>query len=280
MRPPRPRSRNDREPVDELLARAREVRRIGIGRRWQRHAERQHVPGIEAELRAHQAREASCEQRRADEQHQRGRGLRNDQQVTTAMARRAIGGAASAVTKRAQRARSRVAQRRRDAEEERGDDRGACGKREDEGIEAHLIESRDRRRREAKQRRNGGCRDEHAGHRADRGDDERFGEQLLHQPRAARAERNAHRHLALARFRANQTEVRDVPAGDEQHHDDGAEENPQRLAHVADQILEHRPDEGTVAAVAQERAVGLALDHLGHRPLHERRELGRPHDRA
>ena len=56
-----------------------------------------------------------------------------------------------------------------------------------------------------------------------------------HLPRFG-AERQANRQLLLARLGAHQEQVGDVRARDEQHEADGAEQNPQHVADVADDI--------------------------------------------
>ena len=53
-------------------------------------------------------------------------------------------------------------------------------------------------------------------------------------------ERRPHRDLALTRFGARQQEVGDVGAGDEQQEADGAEEQPDRAAHAADDFIAQR----------------------------------------
>ena len=86
--------------------------------------------------------------------------------------------------------------------------------------------------------------------------------------RAAGAQRHADGHLPLPPVRANEAQIGDVAARDEQHDHDGAQQDPQRLAQAADEILQHRVDEGPIAAVAEEGAVVLGL-HLLDRALHQ-----------
>ena len=58
-------------------------------------------------------------------------------------------------------------------------------------------------------------------------EDQALGQQLPHQPPAARAERRADGHLALARRRPRQQQVRDVRARDQQQQPDRAEQHPE-----------------------------------------------------
>ena len=95
------------------------------------------------------------------------------------------------------------------------------------------------------------------------------------EPGAAAAERYAHRDLPLPRLGANQAEVGDVAARDQQDHADRAEQDPQRLAHAADHVLLHRVHQGAVAPVGEERAIVRALDVFAHRPLYQWLEVRR-----
>ena len=66
------------------------------------------------------------------------------------------------------------------------------------------------------------------------------------EPRAPRAERQAHGYLAGPRRGASEQQVGDVRAGDQQHEGDGAEEDQQSLLNVADQlrVQRHEADSG------------------------------------
>ena len=62
-----------------------------------------------------------------------------------------------------------------------------------------------------------------------------FGEQLAHEARAARAERRAHRDLAVAGGGAGEQQIRHVDAGDQQQQADRAEQarRPDRRSQLA-----------------------------------------------
>ena len=62
--------------------------------------------------------------------------------------------------------------------------------------------------------------EQRAGDRAEQRHHERFGDQLTHQPAAARADREPNADLLLPRRRARQQHARDVGAGDQQHQAD------------------------------------------------------------
>ena len=57
---------------------------------------------------------------------------------------------------------------------------------------------------------------------------QRLGQHLPHQPHAARAERDAQRHLVLPRRRARQQHARDVRAGNQQEQRDDGHQHEQR----------------------------------------------------
>ena len=67
-------------------------------------------------------------------------------------------------------------------------------------------------------------------------------QQLAGDPSRAGAERRAHRELLLPRLGADQQQVGDVRARDEQHHADRAHQHPQHALDVADEVVLQRPD--------------------------------------
>ena len=68
-----------------------------------------------------------------------------------------------------------------------------------------------------------------------------LGEEDPRQAAAARAERGTDRQLLLARFGADEKQVRHVAAGHQQHDADGREQDPQHLADIADHVVGERP---------------------------------------
>ena len=79
-----------------------------------------------------------------------------------------------------------------------------------------------------------------AGRGRQRREQQALGEQLPHQPRAAAAERRAHRELALARRRPHEQQVRDVRARNQHHEAHRAHERQDHRPDVGDEILVHR----------------------------------------
>ena len=72
---------------------------------------------------------------------------------------------------------------------------------------------------------------------ADAGQHEALDDQLPDDPRAAGAERDAHRDFLLAADRAREQQVGDIGARDQQHQRDGAEQHQQRGPDVLHQLV-------------------------------------------
>ena len=106
-----------------------------------------------------------------------------------------------------------------------------------------------------------------------------FGQQLLHDPGPARAERAAQRDLLGAPVGAHQHQVGEVGAGDEQHERDRAEQDEQRQPGVADQVVVQRHDQrAPVLVVGRVLLLPGARDRveigLRRAPRHARLQLG------
>ena len=94
-----------------------------------------------------------------------------------------------------------------------------------------------------------------------------LGEQLPQQARPARAHRDAHGQLALARHQAREEQVRHVDARDEQHEPRRAQQHEQRATGVADEDLVERADRRAMGMVPKRRQPGAERFHLGPRLL-------------
>ena len=79
-----------------------------------------------------------------------------------------------------------------------------------------------------------------AGARAERREHERVGQHLTDDAPTAGAERGAHRQLPFTQRRANQQQVGNVRAGDQQQKHDGAGQRENRGPDLFDQGLVHR----------------------------------------
>ena len=89
-------------------------------------------------------------------------------------------------------------------------------------------------------------------------------EQLPRDAPPARAERGMNRQLLLPSLGAHQEQVGDVGARDQQHDADRAEQDPEHLADVADDVLRQRPDV---------RPDPRLLEHLPGEPGRQREAL-------
>ena len=125
--------------------------------------------------------------------------------------------------------------------EEHGDgQRNRRGESEDGRVDPDGVEPRKIRRGDRAQlaSANPGQRD--AGARAEASEHERVGQHLTHGTPASGAERGAHRQLPLARPRANQQQVRDVRAGDQEEKRGRAGQREDRWPDLFNQRVVHR----------------------------------------
>ena len=129
-------------------------------------------------------------------------------------------------------------QRREQAERDAGDDRRAAG----EQQHRRAQRERDQRpvvgRHDRRDQIERPFRDDQPGHRAERREQDRFGQQLRDQLAAVRADRQAHGHFRGAAGAAHQQQVGDVRAGDQQHRaGDGQQDDQRRARFVVEAAL-------------------------------------------
>ena len=118
---------------------------------------------------------------------------------------------------------------REDAESQReGDDRP---------VEADRRERRKARRVERDERAQRGRRHHQAEGRATERQHHALGDQLPDQPGGSRADRRPQGQFAQPRVAADEQQVRDVRAGDQQQERDGSHQDPQRRTHPATNLL-------------------------------------------
>ena len=186
------------------------------------------------------------QQERADEQDDAQRQLADDEHGT--------GGDRAARRRRARLASQRLlhppsgrVQRGDEADQEPGQDHHGAG------VGQRRVVDRDRlphgqplriKREETREQRVGERDAEQA---SDGGEQHRLGDQLPDQASAVRPERMAHRELAPPAFALRHEQRRQVDADDQQHEQDGAAENQQRVALVADDVLVQRSGDGEVS---------------------------------
>ncbi len=98
-------------------------------------------------------------------------------------------------------------------------------------------------------------------------DQQRLGHQLPGHAARFGAEREANRQFLLAGLGAHQEQVGDVRTRDQQHQSDGAEQNPQHGADVADDIDFERPHQRCEPRIVEHLLgkAGRQLEALGQR---------------
>ena len=246
--------------------------RRGVSRLRQRDPHRQHAGRVEAEIDPLQRPQRPQHQSRADEEHDRERHLGDDQSVPEAGAPAAGRGVAASFLHRLGQIRLEQARGRRDAEDDRGHERDADGEQQHAPVDRRSGDAGNARRVPPGEEPHADPGERQAGGGADAGEHQALGQQLAHDPGRPRAERGAHRHLALARFRAREQQVGDVGAGDQQQEADRAEEQPDRAAHGADDFLAQRQHHGVelhlrgIEALARSSSPRACADRRGPAP--------------
>jgi hypothetical protein len=121
------------------------------------------------------------------------------------------------------------------AEEHRGTGRDCEGEHHNRRIKASLVQHRNAGRRAERGNHAGRPGRKHQpAQAAEQPEQQAFDQQTTDQAAAPGAYGNAHGHLTAAANCTDQDEAGDVHADDQQQQADGAEEDEQRLAHVAD----------------------------------------------
>ena len=202
---------------------------------------------LEAHLHFEHADEAADQEAGADQQDAGECDLRHDQRVADEGPFAAPGGSAARVLERAGHARPRRLQRRRQAEDDAGDQRDADGEHERGPVSAHVAQQRDADRIELGQQARAGDREREAEDGAARREDEAFREHLSQQPLPPGAERHPDRDFLLSRRRACEQQVRQVGADDQHDHPHGAGEHQDGEPDVAADVLGQRLDDALEA---------------------------------
>ena len=130
-------------------------------------------------------------------------------------------------------------QRRNHREQQRRGQRDRQRVAQHRGVDASLVQPRhrDARRDERDQRRHAPVRDRQAGRGGDQREQQVLGDQLREQAQSSRAKRDPQRHLVAPVHAANEQQVRDVGARDQQQHAHRPEQQLERPPRVADQRI-------------------------------------------
>ena len=209
-----------------------------VGRRRQRDAEREQAVGLETDRHARQAREALEQQAGADEQHQRQRDLGDHERVARSAPRRRR--AAAAALQRVDRRLAGGERRGDQAEDEAGGQRDREREREHAAVDGDLGSARQAAQRRRRRGRRSRTRAARRATPPVSDEQQALAAHPARQVPAAGAEREPHRRLVRSRGRANEQQVRDVGARDQQHEADGAHQHEQRRSRAADRPLANR----------------------------------------
>ncbi len=128
-------------------------------------------------------------------------------------------------------------------------------------VEGHRFHSRQLRRAERLQRPDPAEGEPESDDRAERGDHERFREELADDPSAAGAERRAHRHLARARRASPEQQIGDVHAGEQEQQRGCGEDDEQRRPEIADDLRDERTRDEGAAGVGRREVARQAAHH-------------------
>jgi hypothetical protein len=167
----------------------------------------------------------------------------------------------------------RVLQHGNGTEEGAGDDRHDEREEDNRAIDRDFAQTRKMRRRNRRQHMEAAVGEAEAEHAAERAERQALRHQLARDASRSRADRRADRQLLLARIGAHEQQVRDVRAGDEQHHADRAHQHPEDAPDIADEILLQRTQRRTKMRVvehldAESGERGEGLDGDGNEPRH------------
>ena len=114
---------------------------------------------------------------------------------------------------------------------------------QDPAVERHGLEARQIRSTDREQSAHERIRRKDADHRAGGREQDRFGEQLPHDPAAPGANRDPHGHLAGARGTARQHQVGHVHAREHQQQSRGRQHDDEDRAQLPDDRLDQRADD-------------------------------------
>ena len=186
-----------------------------------------------------QSHEASREQPGDDEEHERKREFGGDEHPARAAPAAARRHRARRVFERIGFGRRRL-QRGPDSEEDAGRERQANRETEHAPVDAGINCGRHAGRDELQQRDDKPARGQETQRAAGKRQHDAFGQKLPDEPAAAGAECHPDRELARPRRGADQQEIRDVRARNEQHRADRADEHDERGPDGPRQILLER----------------------------------------
>jgi hypothetical protein len=267
-------ARQRADAVDQVAIAPRQPRDLTAADR-ERQAGGEDAGRREAGIDRAQAREALKQQPGGGQQHQRQGNLGNDEQRLHPPRPPRRGLAARARLEHLVDVGPRGAPRRQGAEEHARRQRQANAEGHHPRIDAHLAAARQRRRQQHADQIHRPERQQQADGAAGGGQQQALREQMAEEVRALCAQGSPHRQLALSRCGADEQQIGDVHAHDQQQQADGAEQDQQRRPYASHQMARQWNHGGVLALVrprilllqAARRGADLRLGRLGRHVL-------------
>ena len=219
--------------LDGLREEAQSRRVLLIPVAAERDARGEHTFALESRMHAAEGVEALEHEPGADEQDGRERDLGDDESLPQRLRSRAGATRPGAVLQGLLDVGPRAGECRREAAEPRGQDRDERREAQDGGTDLDERKGREVGRAESDEQGHAPARDEQAHGATDEREEQVLRQELREDPRAARPEGRADRHLPHARGAPGEEEPGHVGAGDEEHEPDGAEQDEERRSHLA-----------------------------------------------
>jgi len=181
--------------------------------------------------------EGSNHEAGANEENQSESDLNNDEDAARAMLFAALAVGAAALPNAGAETDTGVFEDGDGAEEDAGENGDDEGEEENGAVNADFVDARDSGRGHGDEGAQGGEGEAQADGAAKQAENETFKKQFTGDAVGAGAESGADGKLLAATFDADEKEVGDIGAGNEQNHADGGHENPESAAYIADDIL-------------------------------------------
>ena len=248
-------SRQRRDTVRHLLEEGDPPVRRRIPAARQRQAQGQQARGLEPRVGRAQPHKAANQQPRADQHHHRQRHFRDHQRIAHHAPGAPGGAAAAAFSQRRVEIGARASNRRRDAEQNAGGNRHSQRKQKQTGVDSRFRQPWNAGRPKPRQQRYYAARQHHPQRSARQRQQHALGEQLRHNPAAARAQRGAYGDLLVTSGASRQHQIGHIHAGHQQQKPHRRHQYQQRLTHVAHQFLPKRKQGWAPASV--QRRTGL-----------------------
>ena len=249
-------SRNRRQLVQHRVLHAHHLFRLLHLRFGNRDAQHLEFFGIrESRLDVSQGLKGANHQAGTDKQHQRQRHLHDHQRIARAMPFAAGAEGTSARSQRSGQMWSRVFQDGDRSEQQAREHGHSQRKNEDNGIDSDFGQTRQSRGSFGGQDSNGSVGQPQAQNPAHDSQSQALHQHFARDSSPPGAERGPDREFLLAALGANQQQIRDVRAGDEQNQPDGSHQHPQHGADVPHHLLLQGLEFGTEAGILKQSAV-------------------------